>query len=165
MSEAVAEKELHRIVPTAIIYKPGAEKGFVYFIAKRSPHKKVKPGKWAVVGGGMSTEDYINLPPSTKESRQWYGAVERALRREVREETDLEIDTPEFLVDLTFIRPDGIPVLCLSYFAQYASGEVKLDEEHTQYAWVTAREAENYDLIEGILDEIRKVDILLKSRK
>lgn len=161
MTEVITEKELHRIVPTAIIYKPD----FTYFIAKRSPHKKVQPGKWAVVGGGLSVDDYINTPPSTKQSNQWYGAVERALKREVMEETNLEIGRPEFLTNLTFIRSDSIPVLCLSYFAPYVSGEVVLDEDSTEYAWVTAEEARSYDLIDGILGEIKQVDEILKKRK
>ncbi|MBI1974615.1 MAG: NUDIX domain-containing protein [Candidatus Zambryskibacteria bacterium] len=153
------DKELHRIVTTAIVYKD-----FSYLIAKRALHKIVKPGKWAVVGGGLLIDDYINTPPSTKESNQWYGAIEKALRREVKEETNLEIGKPEFLTDLTFIRPDGIPVLCLSYFAPYISGEVKIDGDHTEYAWVSAKEAESYDLIEGILGEIQEVDTILKKR-
>ena len=66
---------------------------------------------------------------------------------------------------MTFIRPDGIPVLVLSYFASYISGEVKLDEDATEFAWVTLDEARKYDLIDGIWDEIRQVDEILKSRK
>ena len=164
MSETITEKELHRVVPTAIIYRKDPEKGLVYFIAKRSIHKKVMPGKWAVVGGGLSVDDYINTPYSTEESKQWYGSVERALKREVLEETNLDIGKPELLEDLTFIRPDGIPVLCLSYFAPYERGEVKLDSDATEYAWVTAEEAKDFDLIDGILGEIQEVDKILKSR-
>ena len=156
----ISDKELHRIVATAIIYKPD----LTYLIAKRADYKKIMPSKWAVIGGGLTTDDYTNTAPSTIESNQWYGVIEIALRREVREETNLEIGKPEFLTDLTFIRPDGIPVLCLSYFAPYVSGEVVLELEHTEYAWVTAAEAASYDLIEGILGEIQEVDRILRRR-
>src|SRR3989338_3311248 len=156
----ISDKELHRIVATAIIYKPD----LTYLIAKRADYKKIMPSKWAVIGGGLTTDDYTNTAPSTIESNQWYGVIEIALRREVREETNLEIGKPEFLTDLTFIRPDGVPVLCLSYFAPYKSEKVVLAEEHTECAWVTVEEATKYDLIDGILGEIQKIDKILKSR-
>ena len=161
----IKDKELHRITTTCIIYKTNEDKNFVYLITKRSMNKKVMPGKWTVPGGGMNVDDYINTPVSTEGSQQWYGALEKSLRREVKEEVNLEIEKPEFLVDLTFIRPDGIPVLCLSYFAKFVSGEVTLDEDATEFAWVTLEQAKSYDLIEGIWDEIKDTEEILKSRK
>ena len=157
----IKDKELHRIVTTTIIYKSD----FTYLITKRSSNKKVHPNKWTVPGGGLNVDDYINTPPSTKGAPQWYGALEKSLKREIKEEVNIEIDKPEFLVDLTFIRPDGIPVICFSYFAPYLSGEVQLDEDATDYVWVTLEEAKKYDLIDGIWDEIRQVDEMLRSRK
>ncbi|MFA7216923.1 MAG: NUDIX domain-containing protein [Candidatus Paceibacterota bacterium] len=153
-------EELHRIVTTTIIYNEGR-----YLITKRAPHKKVHPGKWTVPGGGLEVNDYINTPPSTKGAPQWYGALEKSLRREIKEEVGLEIDKPEFLVDLTFIRPDGIPVIVFSYFAKYLSGEVKMDEDTVDFKWVTVEEAKEYDLIDGIWGEIRDVDEILNKRK
>ncbi len=156
----IKDKELHRICTTTIIYKPD----FTYLITKRSPNKKVHPNKWTVPGGGLSTDDYINTTPSTIGAPQWYGALEKSLYREIQEEVNVEIVKPEFLVDLTFIRPDGIPVIVFSYFAKYLSGEVTLDADAVDFKWVTLEEAKNYDLIDGIWDEIRQVDEILKSR-
>ena len=154
----IKHKELHRIAITAIIYN--SEKK--YLITRRSLSKKAFPGKWTVPGGGLETDDYTNTPPTHK-GDQWYNAVETALRREVKEEVNLEIGKPQYLLDLTFIRPDGIPVLVLSYYCEFLSGEVKLDEDSTDYKWVTAKEAENYDLIDGILEEIKMVEEMLKK--
>lgn len=153
-------EELHRIVTTTIIYNK--EK---YLITKRSPHKKVHPNKWTVPGGGLEVNDYVNTPPSTKGAPQWYGALEKSLRREIKEEVGLEIGRPEFLVDLTFIRPDGIPVIVFSYFAEYLSGEVKMDQDSVDFKWITVEEAKEYDLIDGIWEEIRDVDEILNKRK
>jgi len=155
--EKIKDKELHRIAVTAIIYNKDRK----FLIAKRSPNKKAFPNKWTVPGGGLSTDDYVNTPPSTK-AGQWYYSVEKTLRREVKEEVNLEIGKPQYLLDLTFIRPDGIPVLVLSYYCEFLSGEVKLDEDSIDYKWVTAEEAENYDLIDGILEEIKMADEILK---
>lgn len=152
----IQNKELHRIVSTAIIYKDGK-----YLILQRSKNKKVFPGKWTVPGGGLETDDYINLPKTT--SDHWYFSIEKSLRREIKEETDLEVGKLKYLLDITFIRPDGIPVLILSYYCDYKFGEVKLDEDAIDYVWVTYEEAKNYDLIEGILGEIEMVDKILKG--
>jgi 8-oxo-dGTP pyrophosphatase MutT (NUDIX family) len=157
----IKDKELHRICTTTIIYKPGPK----YLITKRSPHKKVHPNKWTVPGGGLSTDDYINTTPSTKGAPQWYGALIKSLHREVKEEVNLKINKPELLVDLTFVRPDGIPVIVFSYFAKYLSGNVKLDDDAVDFKWVTLKEARKYDLIDGIWEEIHDVEKILKKRK
>lgn len=152
----IQDRELHRITPTAIIHKDGR-----YLLVRRSLNKKAFPGKWTVPGGGLEVDDYINLPASG--AGQWYNAIESSLKREVKEETGLEVEKLNYLIDIAFIRPDGVPVVILSYWANYKSGEVKLDEDNIEYAWATAKEAENYDLIEGILDEIKMVDKIIKE--
>ena len=154
------DKELHRIVVTVVIYKPD----FTYFIAKRALNKKVMPGKWALPGGGLSTDDYINTPPSTEGAKQWYGALQLALRREVREEVGLEIKNVKYLTNLTFIRPDNIPVFVLSMIADYSSGQIILSSELVEYAWVDLKEAKKYDFISGIYEEIEMASLYLKGK-
>ncbi|MFH1193761.1 MAG: NUDIX domain-containing protein [bacterium] len=155
-------QELHRIVSTAIIYKN--EDGQIkYLITKRSPHKKVFPSRWTVPGGGLETDDYVNTPPTTPDG-QWYYALAFSLRREIKEEVNLEVGFIKYLLDLAFIRPDGIPVITLSFYAPYKSGEVKLDNDAVEFAWVTHEEAKRYDLIEGIADEIRMVEEILQGK-
>lgn len=152
----IQDKELHRISITAIIHNDGK-----YLITQRNHSKKAFPGRWTVPGGGLETDDYINTPKTTADI--WYYAVENALRREVREEAGLEIGKVDFLLDMAFIRPDGVPVVILSYYAPYISGDVKLDEDSIDHAWVTYEEAKSYDLIDGILGEIEMVDKILKG--
>ena len=147
----IKDKELHRVVPTAIIHRDGK-----YLILQRSFEKKAFPGKWTVPGGGLEVDDYINLPKTT--SDHWYFAVENSLKREISEETSLEVEKPKYLLDLTFIRPDNVPVIVLSYYCDYKSGEVKLDKDNINYAWITRKEAKNYDLVEGLLGEIEMAD-------
>ncbi len=150
------EIHLHRITSTAIVCKAGK-----YLITQRSLNKKVFPGKWHVPGGGLAVGDYKNSPKN--KAGQWYFAVENSLRREIREEVGLEVKKLKFLLDLAFIRPDGIPVATLSYWAQYKSGKVKLDEDSIDYKWVTLAEAKKYDLIDGIWEEIEMVDKILEG--
>jgi len=151
--------ELHRVVATAIVHKDGK-----YLITKRSPEKKVWPDKWTVPGGGLEVSDYINTPSTVPTEKIWYYALENTLRREVEEEVGVEMGKIDYLLDLCFIRPDDIPVITLSFYAPWKSGEIKLNHESVDYAWVSAKEAENYDLIEGILDEIKLADKIVKNR-
>ena len=159
--EKIVDKELHRIATTVIIFKKEKSK-FTYLITKRALHKKMMPGKWTVPGGGLDIDDYIHVKPKTKSAPQWYGALTNATLREVKEEVSVKIGKQELLTDLTFIRPDGVPVIVFSYYAPYLSGKVKLDEDSVDFKWVTLEEAKNYDLIEGIWDEIRDVEKILK---
>ena len=154
----IKDKELHRVAVTAIIYKDGK-----YLVTKRSPNKKSFPNKWTVPGGGLEVDDYINTPVSTK-AGQWYYAIEKTLRREVKEEVNIEITKPKYLLDLTFITPNGIPSVVLSYYAEYVSGEIILDKDSTEYKWVTVNEAKGMDLIEGIADEIEMADKIISKK-
>lgn len=148
--------ELHRITSTAIIVKDGK-----YLITRRSLDKKVFPGRWTVPGGGLETGDYINTPKTTKEA--WYFSLEKSLRREIKEEVNLEVGPLNYLLDLTFIRPDKIPVLTLSFWTKYKSGRVELDDDAMDYRWVSLKELKNYDLISGIAEEIEMVDKIFKK--
>ncbi|MFA4999011.1 MAG: NUDIX domain-containing protein, partial [Candidatus Paceibacterota bacterium] len=126
-----------------------------------NPNKKVFPGKWTVPGGGLEVTDYIDTKKTTPEA--WYFAIENSLKREVKEEVGLEIDNLKYLLDLVFIRPDNIPVVTLSYYCDYKSGEVVLNDESVDYKWIAAAEAEEYDFISGISEEIEMVDKILKG--
>ena len=145
--------DLHRVASTAIIRRDGK-----YLITRRSLEKKSSPGKWTVPGGGLETDDYVNGPPSTKDGKQWYGAVEKSLRREILEETGLEVTDLQYLLSLTFIIPNGTPAVVLSFYADWKLGEVVLNNESIGYAWVTPAEAKGYDLIDGIAEEIEMAD-------
>jgi len=151
-------RELHRITSTAIIEKNGK-----YLIVQRVKNKKAFPGRWTVPGGGLEVDDYIDLPKTSSDA--WYFAIEESLKREVREEVSIEIKNIKYLCDLTFLRPDGIPCIVLSYFCNWKSGEVKLNEENMNAKWVTVEEAKNYDLISGILEEIEMTHKIMNGGK
>ncbi|MBI2405627.1 NUDIX domain-containing protein [Candidatus Microgenomates bacterium] len=154
----IKNRELHRIVATAIIYK-----NHKFLVTRRSLDKKLWPGRWTVPGGGVEIDDYVTTPPTTKNDI-WYFALENTLRREVKEEVGLEIGNVSYLLDLAFIRPDNTPVITLSFYAPWKKGSVKLDSESIDSAWITVKEAEKYDLIEGILQEIQMVDRILRGK-
>ena len=155
--ELPENRELHRIVTTCIIYK--ARK---YLITRRALNKKAWPGLWTVPGGGLTVDDYVE--ETANSHGVWYSALEKTLRRELEEEVGLEVGPVSYLLDMTFIRPDKIPVVTLSYYAPWKAGEVKINSESINYAWVTLEEARKYGLIGGIVDEIEMVDKILSGK-
>ncbi|MDR3558112.1 MAG: NUDIX domain-containing protein [Candidatus Pacebacteria bacterium] len=160
MTDPDKAKELHRIVTTTAIYKKDAD-GLRFLAIKRSMGERVHPGKWSLVGGGLSTDDYADTPKNHG-NNAWSGVVEVSQMREIKEEVGVTIGTPSLLLNFAFIRPDNIPVLVLVYYAPYVSGEVKLETDATEYKWVTLSEAKEMDMIPGIYDELVKVSEALK---
>lgn len=139
---------LHEVAITAIIVKDGK-----YLITRRALTKKRFPGKWTVPGGKMETADYLKLPKDTE--FYWYNVLEQTLKRETKEEVGLEITNIEYVTSLARVHEDGSPSLVISCMADFVAGEVKLQPEETdQFAWVSLKEAKNYDLLDGIYDEL-----------
>jgi NADH pyrophosphatase NudC (nudix superfamily) len=95
----------------------------------------------------------LQLPKDTE--HYWYNVLERTLRREVKEEVGVDIDHIEYVTSLATIHADGSPSLVISCLADYMGGEIKLqEEENDQFAWVSLEEAKNYQLLDGIYDEL-----------
>ncbi|MDP1689817.1 MAG: NUDIX domain-containing protein [bacterium] len=160
---------LHEVVITAIVVKDGK-----YLITRRSPLKKRFGGMWTVPGGKLETSDYVNLPRDTKD--YWYNVLEQVLRREVKEEVGLTIKNIEYVTSLATIHADppsqgsgearGAPSLVISCMADWESGEVALQESETdKFAWVSLKEAKEYELLDGIYDELEMVEARQKGQK
>lgn len=146
----------HYVVATAIIVKDGK-----YLIAKRSEREKAFPGLWTVPGGKLELNDYSKRAKDTEDC--WYNVFEHLIKREVMEETGLTVKNIKYLTSLSFIRPDNVPTVVVSFFADYDSGEVNLSEDLIDYAWVDLKEAKDFELIGGIYEELEMLDNFLKN--
>ena len=149
-------EQAHYVVVTGIVMKDGK-----YLIARRAPHEKAFPNLWTVPGGKLKLKDYASRPKDTNE--HWYNVLEDLVRREVLEETGLAIRNIGYLTSMVYVRPDDIPALIVSLYAAHDGGEVKLCPALTEHAWVTLAEAKNYELIEGINEELEMLDELRKG--
>ncbi|MBU4502735.1 MAG: NUDIX domain-containing protein [Nanoarchaeota archaeon] len=152
------QNKAHYLVVTGVIVKDGK-----FLITKRAPTEKAFPNKWTVPGGKLELKDYTSRQKDT--SSHWYNIFEHLLRREVTEETGLEIKNIKYLTSLSYIRSDGIPTIIVSLYADYHNGEIKLCQDLTDHAWVTLEESKDYELIEGIYEELEMLDKALKGEK
>jgi ADP-ribose pyrophosphatase YjhB (NUDIX family) len=152
------EDKAHYISVTVIIVKDNK-----YLISKRADWEKNFPGKWTVPGGKLEKSDYINSDKDTNES--WYNIFEKVVKKEAKEEVNLDIKNIGYLTSMAFVRSDGIPTIIVSLYANYNGGEIKLQESMSDYAWISVDEINKYDLIEGIAEEIEMLDRFLKEGK
>jgi len=153
MAGKAPNQKMHYMVATCTIVKDKK-----YLITKRASFEPAFPNRWTVPGGKLGSDEFTSRPKDTGEL--WYNICEDLIEREVLEEVGLEIDKDSigYITSLAYIRIDNIPTIIISLYANYKSGEVKLCRALTEYAWVTLEEAKNYDLIDGIYDELVMLD-------
>lgn len=110
-----------------------------YLILRRSPEKYPEVvDQWDIVGGRIN--------PGTP-------LIEN-LKREVVEETGLTlVAEPKIIAAQDILRITGRHVVRLTYIARI-EGEVKLDDDHSQYRWVTLDELIAIESIDRYLKEL-----------
>src|SRR3972149_8734786 len=113
-------------------------------LLKRSPDKKLSPGKWFVVGAYPLDEN---------------ADFEKKVHVELLEETGMDgkiTKTGEVLK----METDGTLIDVHIFLAERNSGMVKINNEHTEFKWVDLQEIKNYDLVPGTYE---MVDNLFKK--
>ncbi len=152
------KNQVHYVTATVILVKDRK-----FLICKRAEWEKAFPGKWTVPGGKLEVLDYALREKDTKV--QWYNVLEELAKREVEEEVGLKFENLDYVTSLVYIRPDNIPSLIISLWAEPVGDKINLCNALTDYKWVSLEEAKNYDLIEGIYEELEMLDKKLKTGK
>jgi 8-oxo-dGTP diphosphatase len=116
-------------------------------------------GKILLVERGKEPlKGYWSLPGGIVETGE---KLEEGIRREVAEETGLDVD-PYFMFEIfERIMPDaeGKPeyhYVLIDYLCRRLSGEPVADSDVSRVAWVSERELAGYRLTEGTLDVIER---------
>lgn len=95
-------------------------------LVKRSAQAHYKPETWEFPGGKLE-----------------FGEAPRdGLRREIREETGLDVLVDALLYEASFFTSDTRQVVLLTYGCSVEADSVALSDEHCAYRWVTRREME-----------------------
>lgn len=117
-------------------------------MVKRAPHEKFGANQWGFPAGHIESGE---------------SALE-CIRRELDEEIGLDHE-------LRFVKSIG-PFRDTFYGGQFEidlfhyawiRGEVELNEEHTEYAWVSKDQFDNYEVLLGIEQDIVLLDIWPRS--
>ncbi len=110
-----------------------------YLVVRRSPEKYPEVvDQWDIVGGR------INPGTSLLEN----------LKREIMEEVGLTLaEEPRLIAAQDILRIADRHVVRLTYIARI-NGQVKLDEDHSEYRWVTIDELRAIESIDRYLKEL-----------
>lgn len=118
------------------------EDGNVLTIRRAENRPGARPGKWDFPGGSIGPHDF---------SQNQQNPSEKAIEREILEETGLEISDvkvvhAESVVKKTQSSGDVL-VLALGYRCVVKGHKptVALSEEHTEYEWISRQELQNID--------------------
>lgn len=104
-------------------------------IVKRSPGDANNAGKWEWPGGKVERGQQLV----------------QALQMEIDQETGLIVSVTHPVIDyISFIidkgKYQGLLYLALISVARLEGGQLRLSDEHTEYAWVTYRQMFGYNL-------------------
>ncbi len=125
----VEDPRLSRPVPVVRLIVGNAE-GKVLIL--RRARTEYAPGNWCLPGGKVD-----------------YGeTVEQAVAKELREETGLECRTARFLFWQDSLPAEPGTMHCINFYFECAvSGEVVLDRESSEWAWIGPADLASYDLV------------------
>lgn len=114
-----------RQVTAAVLEKDGR-----FLIARRMTGKALG-GKWEFPGGKVE-------PGETPEE---------CLRREIKEEFDIDIEVKEHIVSSVF-RYCFVPIELAAYRVRYIGGKLKV-KDHEEIRWASKDELNTYDFMEA----------------
>lgn len=123
------DDKLHHVAVTGIVIKDGK-----YLITRRSLKKEPFAGQWTVPGGKVEIHDYLSKPRDT--TIHWYNVLENVLRREVKEETGIDLSSVK-IICVNNDKNEHAHFVTIGLFSDSFEGEPRVMEpdEITEWNW------------------------------
>ncbi len=110
-------------------------------------------GKFLLVSRGKIEENFPNLWAFPGGKVEISETVIDAIRREVKEETDLELTDDAVFLDSYFFKS----TIGIAFLVRSTHENVKLSNELSDYQWITSLEdIKNYNCIPGIYNHLKR---------
>lgn len=117
-------------------------------ILKRSAGDDHLPEVWETVGGGMDDEE---MP-------------QEALKREIKEETKLEVSIGDPFNVFSFRKQTGEFKIGITFLCDTEDDTVVLSHEHSDYRWIDPEEFTGFPSIPSLYEEIAKYSKSVNGR-
>ena len=108
-------------------------------VLRRHPKSKTNPHKWELPGGKIENGEFFD----------------KALIREVKEETDLDVKVGDFCEAVQDDYPHRRTVQLIMY-AKDITGDVKISDEHDDWMWASIDEIKSLDITSSLEKIIEK---------
>lgn len=144
-----SKSKQYSVIVNGVVVKNGK-----ILLAQRSMEEKHVPGCWSPPGGKLE-----------EDTRTWH-SLEKATKREVLEETGVEVeDKMHFLVNNTFRHDeDNLLVIATVFLCKWKSGEPKPLEDTIAARWITEEEVDDIEFTHSnVKDYIVKAFQYLKK--
>ncbi len=142
----IQQSQLFRVVTVAVIYNNKKE----FLLGKRDSNDGHLPGTWATPAGHLEVDGCES------------DALENNLRREVVEETGVEIEIDGYLDSHSWTTPE-YKKLFVVYLAKIKSGVPEAKDETEEVRWFSIEELRKMELPANLLRFTEKAYIIIQN--
>lgn len=132
-----AEKNQKLIPASTVVILRDSEQGIEVLMVRRNPDLKFMGGAWVFPGGRVDKSDIDS-------SSDLSAAIVKSAVREVKEETNLDLNSDDILTHSHWVPPPLLPKLFATwfFFAPDPKTEIKVDgSEILDHQWITPTDA------------------------
>jgi 8-oxo-dGTP diphosphatase len=114
-----------------------------FLLLKRAKLARGENGFWELPGGG---QDFGESP-------------HEALIRELDEETGLKVTIENPVCVWHHLRENNVQIIGMTFICKAITTEVVLSDEHSDFAWVTKANLNEYKVFPELMDELKNIKL------